>query len=242
MIDFHTHILHHIDDGSRNIEESIRMLRMSYDQGIDTVVLTSHFRRGEHNIREFLTSRRNRLDEIRQALTPEDRTRIPKMILASEVEYQPGMNTWDYLDQLAINGTDYILTEMPFIPWSRSVVDTIDDIALHSPLTPILPHIDRYFYNFTPHEYIEHYYAMPEVLIQMNAIFINNYSNIQFFMPLLESRKIHLLGSDCHGYEWRPPNLGRSVQMLQELGAWDILEEIDQRGREILKNAIYEEI
>ena len=40
MIDFHTHILPNIDDGSHNVQESITMLKQSFAQGIDTVVLT----------------------------------------------------------------------------------------------------------------------------------------------------------------------------------------------------------
>lgn len=236
MIDFHTHILPQIDDGSHNVQESITMLKQSYAQGIDTVVLTSHFRRGEHRIKDWLRDRQDRLDRIREALTDEDRLMIPRAVLASEVEYMAGMNRWDYLDELAIKGTDYIMTEMPFIPWSEAVVKTIDDIALNSKFTPILPHIDRYFYNFTPKKYIQHYYEMP-VLIQMNAIFINNYSNVQFFKPLLESRKIHLLGSDCHSCEWRPPDLGRAIKMVREFCGQEILDEIDARGRKILENA-----
>ena len=237
MIDFHTHILPNIDDGSHNVQESITMLKQSFAQGIDTVVLTSHFRRGEHKIGTWLRDRQDRLDWIREALTDEDRLMVPRVVLGSEVEYIPGMNNWDYLDELQIKGTGYILTEMPFIPWSDSVVKTIDDIALNSPLTPILPHIDRYFLNFTPKKYIQHYYDMDEILIQMNAIYINNYSNIQFFKPLLEERKIHLLGSDCHSCEWRPPDLGRAIRMIREVCGQELLDEIDARGREILKNA-----
>ena len=33
MIDFHSHILPAMDDGSRNIEESLQMLRMLQEQG-----------------------------------------------------------------------------------------------------------------------------------------------------------------------------------------------------------------
>ena len=150
MIDFHTHILPNIDDGSHNVQESVTMLKQSFAQGIDTVVLTSHFRRGEHKIGTWLRDRQDRLDWIREELTDEDRLMVPRVVLGSEVEYIPGMNNWDYLDELQIKGTGYILTEMPFIPWSDSVVKTIDDIALNSPLTPILPLIDRYFLNFTP--------------------------------------------------------------------------------------------
>ncbi|MCI8283971.1 MAG: hypothetical protein HFE90_01695 [Firmicutes bacterium] len=241
MIDFHTHILHNIDDGSHNVEESITMLKQSYAQGIDTVVLTSHFRLGEHKIDSYLKERQNRFDEIREHLTEEDKKVIPKMIMGSEVEYIPGMNGWDYLDKLTIKGTNYIMTEMPFIPWTDAVVKTIDDIALNSPFTPILPHIDRYFHTFTKEAYIRHYFDMP-VKLQMNAIYINSVNNIQYYKSLIETGIIDVLGSDCHSCEWRPPDLGRAIKMLREVCGQKVLDEIDARGREILKTAVVEEV
>ena len=241
MIDFHSHVIHDIDDGSHSVEESITMMKMSYSQGIDTMVFTPHFRLGEHKINTFLRERRERLNEIREALTDEDRKMIPKVVLGAEVEYIPGMNTWDYLPELCINGTKHIMTEMPFIPWSESVVRTIDDIALHSGLTPILPHIDRYFHTFTKIEYIEHYYEMP-VKIQMNAIYLNSPKNIPYYTPLFETKKIHLLGSDCHSCEWRPPDLGSAVKTLTEICGQETIDFIDANGREILKDAVFEEM
>lgn len=40
MIDFHSHILPAMDDGSRNIEESLQMLRMLQEQGVERVIAT----------------------------------------------------------------------------------------------------------------------------------------------------------------------------------------------------------
>ena len=241
MIDFHSHVIHDIDDGSHSVEESITMMKMSYRQGIDTMVFTPHFRLGEHKINTFLQERRDRLDEIREALTDEDRKEIPKVILGAEIEYIPGMNHWDYLPELCIQGTKYLMTEMPFIPCSESLVKTIDDIALNSGLTPILPHIDRYFHTFTKEEYIRHYYEMP-VKIQMNAIYLNSPKNIQFYKPLFAERKIHLLGSDCHSCEWRPPDLGTAVQTLVKVCGQEALDYIEANGRAILKDAVIEEM
>lgn len=163
------------------------------------------------------------------------------MIMGAEVEYIPGMNGWDYLDELTIKGTDYIMTEMPFIPWTDAVVKTIDDIALNSPFTPILPHIDRYFHTFTKEAYIRHYFDMP-VKLQMNAIYINSANNIQYYKSLIETGIIDVLGSDCHSCEWRPPDLGRAIKMLREVCGQKVLDEIDARGREILKTAVVEEV
>lgn len=241
MIDFHTHILHHIDDGSHNVEESIEMLRMSYAQGIDTVVLTPHFRRGENSIRPWLLERQLRCDQIRESLSEEDRKLIPRMILGAEVEFMPDMNRWDYLDKLTISGTNYIMTEMPFTPWTESNVKVIDDIALNTPFTPVIPHIDRYFHTFTPTKYIEHFYKMP-VVIQMNSIYINGVHNTRFYKPLIESGKIQILGSDCHSAEWRQPDLGQAVERLREVCSDEIVGRIDAYGRKMLEKAVYLDI
>ncbi len=238
MIDFHTHIIPGIDDGSHNVEESVQMLKMSYAQGIDTVVLTSHFRLGEHKIKTWLKQRTENLEMVFDALSEEERRRVPKMILGSEIEYMKNMNKWDYLDELVIDGTEYLMTEMPFMPWTEQVVKTIDDIALNSPFTPVIPHIDRYMHTFTKPEYIEHYYDMP-IVIQMNAIYINSAANIQFFKPMLDSGVVEILGSDCHGPEWRPPNLGKAVEVVRQVCGNKVLDRIDAKGREMLRNAKY---
>jgi len=42
MIDIHTHILPNLDDGAKTVEESIQMCRISYQDGIRTIVATPH--------------------------------------------------------------------------------------------------------------------------------------------------------------------------------------------------------
>ena len=242
MIDFHTHILHHIDDGSHNVVESIKMLRMSYEQGIDTVVLTPHFHLGEHQIGPWLKERQLRFEQICQYLTEDDKRHIPRMIFGAEVEFMPDMNEWDYLDELKIQGTNYIMTEMPFMPWTGANMKVIDDIALNTHLTPIIPHIDRYMHTFTPEKYLRHFFEMPEVIVQMNAIYINGVHNEPFFKPLIESGKVQILGSDCHSPEWRQPDLGMAIDRLREVCSDEIIERIDAFGREMLKDAVYLEV
>ena len=43
MIDFHTHILPAIDDGSRDIEQTKELLRQAHEQGIHHILATPHF-------------------------------------------------------------------------------------------------------------------------------------------------------------------------------------------------------
>ncbi|MCD8379114.1 MAG: histidinol-phosphatase, partial [Lachnospiraceae bacterium] len=43
MIDFHSHFLPGLDDGSKSVEESLEMLALSWESGVDRIVATPHF-------------------------------------------------------------------------------------------------------------------------------------------------------------------------------------------------------
>ena len=43
MIDFHTHIIPNIDDGSRSVEETFNLIREAKEAGFEGIVLTSHY-------------------------------------------------------------------------------------------------------------------------------------------------------------------------------------------------------
>ena len=58
VIDFHSHVLPRIDDGSHSSEESLGMLQISASQGIDVMAATSHFYATEDRISSFLNRRR----------------------------------------------------------------------------------------------------------------------------------------------------------------------------------------
>ena len=55
LIDFHTHILPGIDDGSRNVEMSLRMLAAQREQQVDEIVATPHFYAQKDSVEEFLS-------------------------------------------------------------------------------------------------------------------------------------------------------------------------------------------
>ena len=57
MIDFHSHILPGIDDGSPDVETSLRMVESMQRQGIDTICATSHFYATQRSPQRFLFRR-----------------------------------------------------------------------------------------------------------------------------------------------------------------------------------------
>ena len=54
MIDFHSHVLPGIDDGSKDVSESLEMLRLSLLEGTDIIVATPHFYVDRSSITSFL--------------------------------------------------------------------------------------------------------------------------------------------------------------------------------------------
>ena len=60
MIDFHTHILPKVDDGSRSLEQSLAMLNELKKQGVKKLVATPHFYANDESVESFL-ERRNRV-------------------------------------------------------------------------------------------------------------------------------------------------------------------------------------
>ena len=43
MIDFHSHILPNIDDGSRSIEETFNLIKEAKQAGFEAIISTSHY-------------------------------------------------------------------------------------------------------------------------------------------------------------------------------------------------------
>jgi len=66
MIDIHSHILPGLDDGPQTMEESIRMCRIAYQDGIRTIVATPHTLNGVYqNGKSIILSK---VDELNDAL------------------------------------------------------------------------------------------------------------------------------------------------------------------------------
>ena len=64
MIDFHSHILPGMDDGSQTVEESLTLLEMLRAQGVDTVAATPHFYARENSPEVFLRRRREAWERL----------------------------------------------------------------------------------------------------------------------------------------------------------------------------------
>lgn len=217
IIDFHSHILPGIDDGSASVEQSIAMLQAEAAQGITHVVATPHFYAHHDKPDAFLQRRAEAENRLNAALA--DHPELPKVSIGAEVLYFSGIADSRALSQLTIAGTNYILIEMPVSKWTERMYKDLEDIWRKQDLMPVIAHVDRYIAPFRTQRIPERLAELP-VLVQANAEFFLHRSTKSMALRMLKQGKIHLLGSDCHNMTDRKPNLSEAVSCIEKkLGA-----------------------
>lgn len=212
VVDFHTHILPGIDDGSKTSEESVAMLQMEAQQGIEHVVLTPHFYAEKESLPHFLERRSRAIERLDAAMVGIEG--VPELSVGAEVRIFEGIGNAEFLEELAISGTKCILIEMPMPPWSDSLLKELERIRYKRNLVPIMAHIDRYVGPLRTKGVPEIFSALP-VLVQASGSFFVNWKTRNLALKLLQDKKIHLLGSDCHNLDTRVPNLQEALDIIE---------------------------
>lgn len=231
FIDFHSHVLPGIDDGSASLEESIGMLRRMAGQGITHVVATPHFYANYDNPEKFLKRRNEAEDRLREEMSKH--SGLPELSVGAEVYFFSGISDCDALLQLTIAQKGCIMLEMKSSPWDTYALREVEGINSKLGLTPIIAHVDRYIRPFRTYGIPEQLQQLP-VLVQANASFFLNRSTGNMAMRMLKKGQIHLLGSDCHDLEQRPPRLGEAISHIRSHGGGRALEQMDALGRELI--------
>ncbi len=203
MVDFHTHILYGIDDGSKDIETSLKMLKEEFKQGVTRVVLTPHFYATRNSFPGFKSERNSKFNELKELIKNE--TAMPKLSLGAEVSYFSGMSRCEQLKELTIDNSDYILIEMPFAKWDEDTVKDVLKIGENLGLTVVLAHINRYF----AHKNGKMIKLLAEngINMQLNSECLFDKKMKKESYKLLSMQYISFIGSDCHNLEGRAPNL-----------------------------------
>lgn len=231
IIDFHSHVLPGIDDGSKSVEQSIAMLRMEAEQGITHVVATPHFYPRQDSPERFLQRRYESEMRLREEMAKHPG--LPELTVGAEVYYFPGISESDAVFQLTIGGKRSILLEMALPPWTERMYREVEELALRRDLTVIMAHVDRYISPFRTHGIPNRLQQMP-VLVQANAEFFLRRSTASMALRMLKQGQIHLLGSDCHDLKSRPPELGKAAAVIEKKIGPEALERIRQYQEEIM--------
>lgn len=221
MTDFHSHILPCMDDGSKSVEESLKMLKMLSEQGVDRVVATPHFYANNESLDRFLERRQKSFEMLSERLYDG----LPEVVLGAEVRFYEGISRMGNLDALCMQNSDLLLLEMPFGVWTQSAQRQLIDISCSGRVTLALAHIERYS-ALQSMAKIESLLGN-DIIMQINASFVTNLMTRAKAIKLLKKGYIHLIGSDCHNLTDRAPNIGAALDIISKKISGDFIEYID---------------
>lgn len=216
MTDLHTHILPGMDDGAKDVETSLTLLRMEAAQGVDTVVLTPHFYRDREEPSHFLARRAEAaktLADALMALPEEERKALPRLALGAEIAWVPNLAEWPELSQLCLGASRHFLLELPFHPWTDQLINRLYELPGRTGLTPVLAHIERYLKDQKP-QHLEAVLALG-VPVQISAEPLLHLTQRGAVLKLLRERRAQLIASDTHDPHSRLPNLGDALAVVR---------------------------
>ena len=232
VIDFHSHLLPGIDDGSRDADTSLEILDTAASQGVEWMIATPHFYASKDRIESFLARREDAYERVRECM----HSGMPKVLRGAEVAFFPGISRAEKLDYLTIETTDVLLLELPFDRWSDAVVEEVRYLLEQRHLSVVLAHPERYLDIPRNKRKLQRLIEMP-VIVQINAGSMLDWKRrrkiFRFFCS--ENSTEMVLGSDCHGMHRRPPNLSESRELILKKKGQGFLDRIDQTGSRLLR-------
>jgi len=221
VIDLHAHILPGIDDGPRSMEDALEMARLAVADGITTMVATPHlFRRKSVEFNNL-----NRPDDIRQAVA-----RFNEKLAEEQIDLTvlPGCEIplfteiIKFIDEqqiLTINDNErYICLEMPdtvIPPATENIIFELNSRGI----TPIITHPERNLVFYEMPDKLRRFISLG-CLAQITARSLTRgfgWGVARFTRRLVRDGLIHLMASDAHNVDKRPPVMGNALKKLSKL-------------------------
>ncbi|HBA69959.1 MAG TPA: hypothetical protein DCZ40_11475 [Lachnospiraceae bacterium] len=213
-IDIHSHILPGIDDGARDFETSMKMLKIAEENGIEGIILTPHHKPMRNS------AGAGKVKALIDQLDKKSRESGMGIQLYAGNEFYYSSETVHVLEEkqaCTMAGSGYVLVE--FGP-----MDELDYIRkgiyqmLLAGYRPILAHAERYGSVCARAEYVEDLIAMG-CYIQVNAGSILGqfgWKEKQEVRKLLKKELVHFVATDAHGSQRRTPALLDCARYLEK--------------------------
>ena len=234
MIDIHSHLLYGVDDGSKNKEMTLNMLRIAEASGTKKIVITPHFVRGhyEYDFRQL----NHKFKELKR-LVKRQKIKV-QLFLGQEVYCSEKMLDDFKAGRIStINNSRYMLIEMPLKTFNTTeVLDAVYEMKLQG-IVPIIAHPERYV-KFIEDNLCINKFIEEGCLFQLNSGSISG----QFGRKVKKTAKVFLknniynfIGSDAHRDTKRKPNLKPGIKKIKRINK-DALNVFVDSGEKLLLN------
>lgn len=222
MVDLHCHILPGIDDGAQTMSDSIAMAKKAVEQGIDTIIVTPHYKNGKYDNQKPTIL--EKVDELQKKLSEE---KIDLKILPGQEVRIHGelIDGFEHGEVQTLAGSSYVLVEFPSASVPRYTEQLFFDMQMKG-LTPIIAHPER------NQQIIE----QPNLLYQL----INNGALSQvtaasviggfgkkiknFTLQLIEANLTHFIASDAHNLHNRNFKMTEAFDLIHSIYDQDFVD------------------
>ena len=192
FVDIHSHILPGIDDGAKNIEESIKLISEMKKMGFSKIIGTPHTYAGLYD--NTNSSIRNSYDKLISKIDTELRIKY-----ASEYMLDNSLIKKAREKKILCIKDNFVLVEMSYLSAPINLFDIIYELQVNG-YKIILAHPERYLFYFNK---FSNYLELKKrgCLFQANLLSATNYygKNVSKKLDkLLEREMIDLVGSDIH--------------------------------------------
>ena len=234
MVDFHTHILPNVDDGSKSVEETFNLLREAENAGFTKIISTSHYMEDYYEVqnkeREVWVNALN--DKLR-----EQRSNL-EIFLGNEIYISD--NIVKLLEEgkaATINNTSYVLFEIPLNSEPLNMNDVLFEMLRYK-LVPVLAHPERY-------SIVQQNPDLVYDWIQKGVLMQSNYGSIigqygkkaqTIVRKLLKNNMVHFLGSDVHKQKSVYMHMPEILDELTSLIGKEKLNELSNINPELVLN------
>jgi len=205
MVDIHCHLLPNVDDGPRSWDMCLQMCEMARADGIEHIVATPHANNQFRYDREALAST---IEELERRISGK-----LKLSLGCDfhLSYENLVDALANPSRYTIAGTNYLLVELSDFSAGSPVSQSLQRL-LAIGLVPIITHPERNLaLQCDPRPVLK--WVEDGCLVQVTANSLTGrwgqraYDTAEW---LMQRAAVHILASDAHGVDSRPPILSKA--------------------------------
>lgn len=250
MFDIHSHIIYHIDDGSRTLEESLELIRQDVEQGAHAIIATPHY------YVQYPTDPariRAKLATIEEALGIGEQTAAQPTPGASEANafaldvqlYAGNEVLWfDSMTERLQSGeiltlADSHYTLIEFYPEEsyQTILRAIRKVR-NAGYRPIIAHAER-FKAMQEHGLAEVRDLGAYVQLSTEPLSHKGLSGLfdretKFIQKALRNQEADFLGTDMHRIDRRPPVLRDAIDWIERNLDADYVDAVLQRNAQAI--------
>lgn len=214
IFDIHSHILWGVDDGSKNLQMSIRMLKQAVASGTTDIILTPHNKPNRRNI--YTTEIIDMISSLKSVCAEE----------GISINIYPGNEIYyrmDVCERIEIGkattmvGSHYVLLEYnPMDDWGY-IKQGVEDM-LSEGYYPIIAHVERYTNVVSDKERI-YELVNKGCYLQVNAGSIMGdfgFGTKSVARKLLKENLISFIASDAHDDKKRTPQMDKCIRYVEK--------------------------